>query len=153
MFSACKYINKIQIKKYLVNIIQLINKEQRTMNRSNSTACGSWGSYSFDSNLSADYPGRIIGHNNSSGMASHYREHLDETVLWGAHRQNEKDTHKNKGTSDEELTPTWRNVNCEVQETWTDCLLEQLKHGAPVFDLAILRFSFLSSTSELHCLF
>lgn len=31
-FSVCKYINKIQIKKYLVNIFQFINKEQRTMN-------------------------------------------------------------------------------------------------------------------------
>lgn len=109
-----------QIKKYLVNIIQLINKEQRTMNRSNSTACGSWGSYSFDSNLSADYPGRTIG-------LSHFfrdRQPLQGASWWdcamGSPDRKElyyidKDTQENNGTSDEELKPTWRYVTAKVK--------------------------------------
>lgn len=53
------------------------------MNRTNSTACGSWRFYSFDSDLSSDYPGRITGLSHFSRDGQPPQEASGWDVLWG----------------------------------------------------------------------
>lgn len=106
------------------------------MGKSNRTACESWRSYSFDIDLSTDYPGRVIGlsrftrDGRSPQVAPQWDQQCcsetkqKETSLrwqwatrkqrhfwWGTHNYMKKHNHKG-------------------QETRTSCLLEQLKHGA-----------------------
>lgn len=122
VFTVCKYINKIQIKKYLVNIIQFIKNEQKTTNRSNSTACGSW--------QRPIKPGRIIGLYHFFRYGQPVQGAFGWDVLWNPVKWNWQ------GYTRKQWHFWWitytqmKKYNCEGQETWRDCLLQQLKLGA-----------------------